>query len=107
MNQPKPVASVGETAASIEARLRAHPELLPDVVALLDIVELKQVPAATAAQAEQRVRATLQQLGQKTLGVWATQRQAQVVAYCQAADASVQRHTQKNSTGSPPTAPSA
>jgi len=106
MNPSKPVASVGETAASIEARLRAHPELLPDVVALLDIVELKQTQTATADQAEGRVRATLQQLGQKTLGAWATQRQAQVVARCQAADASVQRHTQKNSAGNPPTAPS-
>lgn len=106
MNQSKPVASVGETAASIEARLRAHPELLPDVVALLDIVELKRAGTATVDQAEEGVRATLQQLGQKTLGAWATQRQAQVVAHCQAADASVQQHAQKNSAGRPPTAPS-
>jgi len=80
MNQSKPVASVGETAANIEARLRAHPELLPDVVALLDIVELKRADTATADQAEGRVPATLQQLGQKTLGAWGTQRQAQVGA---------------------------
>jgi predicted negative regulator of RcsB-dependent stress response len=106
MHQSKPVATVGETAASIEQRLRAHPELLPDVVALLDIVELKRAGTATADQAERGVRTTLQQLGQKTLGAWATQRQAQVVAQSQAADAAVQRHAQKNSSGTPPTAPS-
>jgi hypothetical protein len=106
MNQSKPVAAVGETAANIEARLRAHPELLPDVVALLDIVELKQAGTATADQAEGRVRATLQQLGQKTLGAWAMQRQSQVVAQSQAADPAVQQHAQKNSSGKPPTAPS-
>jgi len=106
MHPSKPVASVGETAARIEARLRAHPELLPDVVALLDIVELKQADTATADQAEGRVRATLQQLGQKTLGAWAAQRQAQVVAQCQATDSSVQQHAQQNSAGRPPTAPS-
>jgi predicted negative regulator of RcsB-dependent stress response len=106
MNQSKPVATVGETAASIEQRLRAHPELLPDVVALLDIVELKRADTATADQAERGVRATLQQLGQKTLGAWAAQRQGQVVAQTQATDAAVQRHAQKNSRGTPPTAPS-
>lgn len=104
MNQSKPSAAVGETAASIEQRLRAHPELLPDVVALLDIVELKRADTATADQAELGVRATLQQLGQKTLGAWATQRQAQVVAQSQVADPAVQHHTQKNSHGTPPTA---
>ena len=106
MNQSRPMATVGETAASIEARLQAHPELLPEVVALLDIVELKRADTATADQAEGRVRATLQQLGQRTLGAWARQRQAQVVAHCQAAAASVQQHAQKNSSGRPPTAPS-
>jgi predicted negative regulator of RcsB-dependent stress response len=80
--------------------------LLPDVVALLDIVELKRADTATANQAERGVRATLQQLGQKTLGAWAAQRQAQVVAQSQAADPAVQHHTQKNSPGTPPTAPS-
>jgi predicted negative regulator of RcsB-dependent stress response len=106
MNQSKPLATIGETAASIEARLRAHPELLPDVVALLDIVELKRADTATADQAERGVRATLQQLGQKTLGAWAAQRQTQVVVQTQTADPAVQRHAQKNSSGTPPTAPS-
>ena len=106
MNQSKPAASVGETAASIEARLRAHPELLPEVVALLNIVELKRADTATADQAEWRVRATLQQLGQKTLGAWATQRQAQVLTQSRAVDPALQRHAQKNSFGTPPMAPS-
>jgi len=104
MNQSQPRAAAGETAAKIEQRLRAHPGLLPDVVALLDIVELKRADTATADQAERGVRATLQQLGQKTLGAWATQRQAQVVAQSQAAASTVQRHAQKNSAGTPPTA---
>ena len=104
MNQSQQLAAVGETAASIEQRLRAHPELLPDVVALLDIVELKRADTATADQAERGVRATLQQLGQKTLGAWATQRQAQVVAHSQATDPAIQHHTKKNSPGTPPTA---
>ena len=104
MNQSQPSAAVGETAASIEQRLRAHPELLPAVVALLDIVELPRADTATADQAERGVRATLQQLGQKTLGAWATQRQAPVVAQAQAADPTVQHHTQKISPGTPPTA---
>jgi hypothetical protein len=106
MNQSTQSASVGETAASIERRLRAHPELLPDVVALLDIVELKRTDTATADQAERGVRATLQQLGQKTLGAWAAQQQTHVVAQAQASEPTVQRHTQKNSSGTPPTAPS-
>ncbi len=33
MNQSKPPAPVGETAAHIGARVRAHPQLLPDIVA--------------------------------------------------------------------------
>lgn len=41
MNQSSSRAAVGETAAQWEQRLRQHPELLPQIVALLDIVELR------------------------------------------------------------------
>ena len=85
--------------------MRAHPKLLPDVVASLDIVELKRADTAPADQAEWRVRATLQQFGQKPLGAWGTQRQAQVLAQSQAVDPALQRRTQKNSPCTPPMAP--
>ena len=48
MNQsPKP-ATVGETAAGWEQRLRAHPEVLPQIAVLLDSIELKHADTATA-----------------------------------------------------------
>jgi adenylosuccinate lyase len=106
MNQSEKPATVGETAASWEQRLRAHPELLPQIAALLDIIELKGVETATADQAETGVRAAVQQLGKNVLSAWAAQRQQQLVAQRQAAAAAVQHHTQKNSPGTPLSAPS-
>ena len=106
MNQSKSLAAVGATAASSEQRLRVPPALLPDVVALWAIVELKRTDTAPADQAERGVRATRPQLGQKTLGAWAPQRQAQVVAQSCSVDPAGQHHPQKNSLGTPPTVPS-
>lgn len=106
MNQSASGVAVGETAAQWEQRLRQHPELLPQIVALLDIVELRQADTATAAQAETGLRVALQQLGQQALGSWAQQRQQQLVTDRQHADATVQQHAQKNSPGRPPSVPS-
>ena len=76
MNQsPKP-ATVGETAAGWEQRLRAHPEVLPQIAVLLDSIELKHAATATADQAETGGRVAVQQLGQNVLRAWAAQRQA-------------------------------
>ena len=106
MNHSTKPGAVGETADGWEQRLRAHPELLPQIAALLDIIELKRTDSATADQAESGVRVAVQQLGQHALSAWAEQRQAQAVAQRQAADPAVQRHTKKNSLGTPPSAPS-
>jgi hypothetical protein len=106
MNQSSSGAAVGETAAQWEQRLRQHPELLPQIVALLDIVELRRTDTATADQAETVLRVALQQLGQQALGAWAHQRQQQVVSQRQASDPAVQHHAQKNSPGTPPSVPS-
>ena len=106
MNQSTKPATVGETAAGWEQRLGAHPELLPQVAALLDIIELKSADAATADQAETGVRAAVQQLGQNVLSAWAAQRQQQLVAQRQAAAVAVQHHNQKNSPGTRPSASS-
>ena len=74
MNQsPKP-ATVGETAAGWEQRLRAHPEVLPQIAVLLDSIELKHAATATADQAETGGRVAVQQLGQNVLRAWAAQR---------------------------------
>ena len=65
MNQsPKP-ATVGEPAAGWEQRLRAHPEVLPQIAVLLDSIELKHAATATADQAETGGRVAVQQLGQE------------------------------------------
>jgi hypothetical protein len=106
MKQSASRVAVGETAAQWEQRLRQHPELLPQIVALLDIVELRRADTATADQAETGLRVALQQLGQQALGAWAQQRQQQVVHQRQAADPTIQHHAQKNSPGTPPLVPS-
>lgn len=104
MNQSLPGGAVGETAAQWEERLRQHPELLPQIVALLDIVELRRADTATADQAETGLRVALQQLGQQALGAWAHQRQQQVITQRHTAGAAVQQHAKKNFTGTAPSA---
>ena len=106
MHQSSSGVAVGETAAQWEQRLRQHPELLPQIVALLDIVELRRADTATADQAETGLRVALQQLGRQALGAWAQQRQNQVITQRQAAGSGVQHHAQKNSPGRPPSVPS-
>jgi hypothetical protein len=95
MNQSSLGAAAVETSAQWEQRLRQHPQLLPQIVALLDLVELRRADSATADQAETGLRVARQQLGQQALGVWAQQRQQQVVTHRQAAEPTVQHHAQK------------
>ena len=108
MNHPqtKPPASAGETAAGWERRLRAQPELLPQVAQRLDIIELKHTDTATADQAETAGRAVVRHIGQVSLTGWAERRQQQVLTQARTQTPALEHHAQKNSLGTPPLVPS-
>jgi hypothetical protein len=101
-SDPQPLKS--NVPASLESRLRAHPQLCQRVEALLEIAEDRSGNLDRADEAEARLVEELRRLGQEVLQDWAIGKEAQKAwAF---SEEGAQVHSKKNSAGIRPLGPS-
>ena len=84
---------------SLEARLKAYPELRAKIETMLHIIENAGGDVEKAAVAEQRVIEAMRELGNDVLHRWAHRQHEKQEAAC-AAQPGVNRKEKKRSTGS-------
>lgn len=90
---------------SLEARLKAYPELRAKMETMLNMIENAGGDVEKAAVAEQRVIDTLRELGNDVLQRWAHRQQEKKEA-ASTAQPGVNRKEKKRSTGTRGSAPS-
>lgn len=101
MNQPsiRPSQEPQAAVASLEERLKRHPDLQAKIEALLAVVENAAGDMDKANAAEQQVIEEIQQLGQAALQEWATRQNQQQTQQFIQTHPQAQRTRKKNSTG--------
>lgn len=91
-----------EQTAELMVRLQRHPELLEQVVALLDEVDNRAGTLNTGDDAEDAIVERVRQLGRQALTGWAERRHAAVQPV---RTPGLRQGGKKNSAGRPPLAP--
>ena len=87
--------------SSIEERLKAHPQLLERIEALLNVVEKTGEENEQADLAEQRVREEVRNIGQQALSSWANSQHQKQLELLRENNPQARKHLKKNFTGTP------
>ena len=110
MNPPAPdhsAAPITEEETRLLEQLRANPEVSEQFRAIMDRFDREVADGMDAHEAEMMVIEELQQLGRSLLSQWAGRTQQEVLETTRQDDPSLIGNGKKNSSGIPPSEPSA
>ena len=90
---------MSRTKGNLEERLKAHPQLLERIEALLNVVENTGQENEQADLAEERVREEVRHIGQQALSSWADSQHQKQLKLMQENNPQARKHLKKNSIG--------